>query len=186
MYYFLISITIIIPSLYLIYKYFKSHLKSYIAQFGFFLLKYYFKNNTKFVIGSTIEYIKSDYDNIVKLLDINKPPEIHENIYTHILKLFHSDNTNIFKINNDGYTATITFKYYSSQYQVYVPYNKNLVRKMTGTKVILFDKNGKEIDITQKPGIPYSFSAQQLGGKYIHVQLKDDIKILKEDEIPTF
>lgn len=60
-------------------------------------------------------------------------------------------------------------------------------RKYIGKKVYLI-KNGDEIDITQKPGIPYFITASDLGGNKIIIKdlFGKEIKTFTENKIPIF
>jgi hypothetical protein len=72
-----------------------------------------------------------------------------------------------FQINAGGKSATITFEHHGEKYQVHVPYDKSLIRKMSNSKVNLVDNEGQSRDISQKPGIPYLVTSDQLGGEKI-------------------
>ena len=87
--------------------------------------------------------------------------------------------------------AMISYQYGGKNYQVCVPYDATKVRNALRKEVFLIvdnpDGQQKRINITQKPGIPYLYSPQFLGGNKIIVT-KDEqiIAEFKEEEIPTF
>lgn len=89
-----------------------------------------------------------------------------------------------FKIHPNGKSATIKFKHLGKYYQVHVPYNKKLIRKMAGSQVQLIKKDDEPIDITQKPGIPYLVSAEHFDGKHIIWKKFDQTYHFKSDSIP--
>lgn len=49
-------------------------------------------------------------------------------------------------------------------YYLMVPYQYRLVAKLSQLRVHLVRPNEPDLDITQQPGIPYHFTARQLGG----------------------
>lgn len=63
----------------------------------------------------------------------------------------------------NDYSAIITYDYNGNSYDINIPFNRKYVLPMSDLKVKLI-LNGKEIDITQQPGIPYLLSAGELGG----------------------
>lgn len=79
--------------------------------------------------------------------------------------------------------AIITYTRFGKKYKLCVPYQRNLVSKMSSTKVTLC-MDTSEMDITQQPGLPYMFTAKQLGGQgYIVYKGQDKIRIQQEDKI---
>ena len=97
-------------------------------------------------------------------------------------------NPETFQVLHRG--AMISHQYGGKNYQVCVPYDATKVRQALRKEVFLIvdnpDGQQKRINITQKPGIPYLFSAEYLGGNKIIVT-KDDqiIAEFQEDQIPV-
>jgi hypothetical protein len=72
------------------------------------------------------------------------------------------------------------------EYNLYVPYDRQLLFNSSNCKVILqLDEDNVE-DITQQPGIPYLVSAYELGGISASVYNNEDMllkKFLKHETI---
>ncbi len=81
-------------------------------------------------------------------------------------KYFEEDPPVTFQINNSRKSASITYPYNGKVYLINVPYVPNMSTKMTLNRAYLV-RNGREIEITQQPGIPYSVDATELGGDKI-------------------
>lgn len=162
-----------------------SKIKLYIINLIIKLIIYQLKTDSETVIKSIKEYIKSDSEIITTLISQYVKSD-SENVVKLISQYFkpNSETKSEFKINSNNTSATITFEYYGKSYQIHVPYDKNLIRKMTGSKVILIDESGNKIDITQKPGIPYLVTPKQLGGTSIHIEKGENIKEINSDDIP--
>ena len=76
----------------------------------------------------------------------------------------------------DNNLVRISYEYGGKTYYIVVPYDKELCR--SGRRKQVFLQQGENfIDITQKPGIPYLLTPEQLGGK---VLIKKDRKLLKD------
>jgi protein tyrosine phosphatase len=78
-----------------------------------------------------------------------------------------------FEVNSTDDSATILYERMSNEYRLVVPYSRRYVASMTQLKVELVYENGSRLDITQQPGIPYLFTANELGGKQIVVMNGD-------------
>ena len=66
------------------------------------------------------------------------------------------DNTHSYK--------RITFMHNGDQYHITLPYNRGLLSKMSGKRVYLLMREDQAIDITHPVGIPYRWTAHELGG----------------------
>lgn len=64
-----------------------------------------------------------------------------------------------------GNHAVLCYTRLNKEYKLYVPYNR--MKSLSSDITALLVKNGKEINITQQPGIPYLVSANDLGGEKI-------------------
>lgn len=90
-----------------------------------------------------------------------------------------------FILNSTGTSALITYYRDNESYQLNIPFNRDLIRKMSGSKVYLIIGN-KQVNITQQPGIPYSVTAREMGGEKIVIKKGDKIIEFGLDEIPKF
>ncbi len=80
-----------------------------------------------------------------------------------------------FQINASGKSASITYSHNGRTFFINVPYVQQIYGKMSVRRAYLI-RNGKEVEITQQPGIPYSVDANELGGdKIIFKDLSGDI-----------
>ena len=68
-----------------------------------------------------------------------------------------------------GKSAIIKVSHMGKTHSVYLPYDRRKSSQMMRRKVFLI-KEGEKTDISQKPGIPYLVSAQDLGGDLIQVE----------------
>jgi hypothetical protein len=99
------------------------------------------------------------------------------------------DEKQVFKPLRKTKSAMISFDHGGKQHKAFVPYNRRKASTMIGKTVYLIkDENGDEVreNITQKPGIPYIVSAQDLGGKSIEV-VDNEGQVLHryiDDQIP--
>jgi hypothetical protein len=84
-------------------------------------------------------------------------------------------------------SATIRVISGGKRYVIFVPYDRSKSSSMLRKKVFLLKGNSK-VDISQKPGIPYLVSANQLGGESISVEnlSGEVISTFTEFEIPGF
>lgn len=84
----------------------------------------------------------------------------------------------------DGNFAMITYKRRGRTYQVFVPYNKRKINKVTG-KLVYLIKDEDKIDITQQPGVEYMLTAKDMKGKKIVIYDQEGETVeLGEDVIP--
>lgn len=75
---------------------------------------------------------------------------------------------------NDSRTAAkLTYFHKNKEHVLYIPYDKKLLRKVGYT--VYHEMDGKKVDITQEPGIPYLVTAGSLGG--------GEIKVYKDEEV---
>ena len=86
-------------------------------------------------------------------------------------------------------SAIILYKHGGKEHSVCVPYDRSNLRTMLRKKVFLINSNidNNKIEITHKPGVPYSLSAKDMGGIKIIV-MKDNtiIKEYAQSEIPNY
>lgn len=96
------------------------------------------------------------------------------------------DQEDTFKISPTGKSVTISFIYHNRKYNVFLPFDKSLISKYSGYQFYL-ETNDKITEISQKPGIPFLVTADQLGGTSIIVQnVEDDICMkFNENQIPS-
>ncbi len=90
-----------------------------------------------------------------------------------------------FVINSTGTSALITYNRDNESYILNIAFNRELIRKMSGSKVYLV-MGDKQVNITQQPGIPYSVTARELGGEKIILRKGDKMVEFGLDEIPIF
>lgn len=121
-----------------------------------------------------------------------------KNIYAYIMRKINEEimkkvnkelnnrlsNENSFKPNKTK-SAVISLTHMGKTHSIYLPYDRNKSTSMLTKKVFLIKENEK-IDITQKPGIPYLVSAEQLGGESIVVENRDGdvLYTYEKDKIP--
>lgn len=74
-----------------------------------------------------------------------------------------------FKVVSRSKSAVLSITHLGKQHNIYVPYHRNISTKMLRRKYILI-KDGARIDITQKPGVPYLVSAEDMGGQEILIE----------------
>lgn len=72
-----------------------------------------------------------------------------------------------FRVNLRDDSATALYKRLNREYQFIVPYSRRHVASMGQLKAELIYDDKSCLDITQQPGIPYIFTAQELGGETI-------------------
>lgn len=82
-------------------------------------------------------------------------------------------------------SAVLTFTSGGKRHQIFVPYNRKKSTRCLGQSVFLI-RGEEEIDITQKPGVPYTVCADDLGGERIIVKNRagEIIKNFDLGEIP--
>lgn len=83
----------------------------------------------------------------------------------------------------NGEALSITYPIAGRKCQFHLEYNRSRYKQMQEWKVYLVynSKRQKPKDITQEPGIPYHFTAEQLGGEKIMAQHKQNNKIIMFD-----
>ena len=93
-----------------------------------------------------------------------------------------------FKINPGSQTATITYRQHGTNTRVHVPFDRRLVSKMAGAKVYLITEEKQQqqqrLDITSKAGVPFNFTAEQLGGSHFEVEKFGEVSVLEPDQYP--
>jgi hypothetical protein len=84
-------------------------------------------------------------------------------------------------------SAIIKVSHGGKTHDVYVPYDRSKSTSMLRKKVFLL-KEDKKIELSQKPGIPYLVSAEQMGGSFIIIEdLSGNIvRTFTESEIPGY
>ena len=70
-------------------------------------------------------------------------------------------------INDEGNEITISYNHFGESFKLVLPYNRSLVAKMGMFTAKLVYEDGRTVDITQQPGIPYVLSPSDLGGQEI-------------------
>lgn len=91
-----------------------------------------------------------------------------------------SDNTASSVVHNTY--VSISYSRLGIKFHMVLPYDKTLISKHMGSRVYLVMENTK-IDITHQPGIPYCFSAKELGGScLIYVDRDGKSKQLGPDQ----
>jgi len=79
-------------------------------------------------------------------------------------------STETFEVDPSDVTASIRYNRMGTSYKVVVPFSRLNVASMSQLKATLLYSNQPPLDITQQPGIPYSFSAKDLGGLCIRIE----------------
>lgn len=85
-------------------------------------------------------------------------------------------------------TCKISYKCYGENFNLFIPFNPTKALDMSRFQVMLSFDN-KCMDITQQPGIPYLFSAAEIGGdKYLIIDTAapDIHKISETIEAPRY
>jgi len=72
-------------------------------------------------------------------------------------------------INDEGTKITIVYNHYNQSFKLVLPYNRSFVAKMGMFSAELIYGDGRVVDITQQPGIPYIISAADIGGREIRI-----------------
>lgn len=99
-----------------------------------------------------------------------------------LLSQLHSEQANktpppeSFSIHPTDASASISYDRLNKQYQITVPFNRVRAATMSSLTVELIYSNGTRLNITQQPGVPYSYTAQELGGAFIDVCNADNEK----------
>ncbi len=73
------------------------------------------------------------------------------------------------KLSADGSMFIISYRYLNKDYNLYLPYDNNIVASTIGKNVLLL-RDGKLINVTQQMGLPYFASAAQLGANYFIIE----------------
>ncbi len=77
------------------------------------------------------------------------------------------------QLSEDKTYGILKYTYLNKEYEIRVPYDKKMLRKV-GVSVHHL-KDGVEIDISNQPGVPIFVSANNLGGGKIIIRKGDDI-----------
>lgn len=77
------------------------------------------------------------------------------------------------QISECGTYGTVKYNYLNSEYTLYIPFEKKLLRKI-GVSVY-HSHNGQETEITHQPGIPILITANSLGGGSIIIKKSDEV-----------
>jgi hypothetical protein len=87
-------------------------------------------------------------------------------------------------------SKAINITYYDNnkKYMVCIPFSRVKVSKTVGYKAELIYCDGRRLDITHQPGIPYLISATNLGGLAIEIKNSFNEKIFQyhENVIPGY
>lgn len=97
-------------------------------------------------------------------------------------ELIKKEKIDSFIIADNDKSAIINYKYYGQQYKILIPYNRSKIALMTQLKVELINENNISTDIMQQPGIPYLFTAKDLGGINIKITNSETGKSYTYDE----
>jgi len=97
------------------------------------------------------------------------------------------DEEELFKPNSKSKSAIIKITHGGKSHDIFVPYDRNKSTSMLRKKVFLI-RDGKKIEMIQKPGIPYMICAEQMGGDEIVIEdlSGNTIRTYKETEIPGY
>ena len=92
-----------------------------------------------------------------------------------------------FSVNDSNQSASIVYTKVGKKYIINIPYNSKFRGIMSQTKVFLITESSDKIDITQQPGVPYSCSAEQLGGISILAEniITGECRTFDKMEIPN-
>lgn len=84
-------------------------------------------------------------------------------------------------INEPRTCGKISYFHQNKKYDLYLPYDKKLLRKVGYS--VFHELDGKKVEITQEPGLPYLVTPKMLGGGEVKVYKDEELKItFKEDE----
>lgn len=119
------------------------------------------------------EYIKNKYNQTKTIIGLMRKLSVKSNEKPSI------------DIYDEG-RAFINYEYCNNTYKIMIPFNRSYVAKMCEFQVYLIDEHGKEINITQQPGIPYLNSAEDLGGKLIRITNEGTGAFHYYDESPMY
>lgn len=106
-------------------------------------------------------------------------------------------DSEIFKPMEKSKSAIILYNHGGKSHNICVPYDRSKSRKMLRKEVFLVRsdsdqvnnnyENEQRVEITHKPGVPYSLCAKDMGGtKIIVTKDGETIREYGEDEIPNF
>lgn len=146
---------------------------SFIGASAIYLSYYIFGKAKRYVYSYILNEVKKELDRRMEQYEaIREKERIEEEDHC---KPFHN-NSILIKVKHEGRTDS-----------VYIPFNEEKIGAMQTKKVYLL-KGDQRIDISQKPGIPYLVSADQLGGEKIVVEdlSGDVIQIFGRDKVPNF
>ena len=82
-------------------------------------------------------------------------------------------NINPTVVVEDGHMV-IHYTYQNEKYKLFVPYNQSMVAKTAQYVVVGTNEEGKEIPLTQQPGVPYVVTPDDLGLQNITVYDLDE------------
>lgn len=83
-------------------------------------------------------------------------------------------------------SALVVFNHGGKSHNICIPFDQNKAKYMRRKDVYLI-RDGDEIEITHKPGVPYLLSAEEMGGDSIVVKKDGTIlKIYNSTEIPKY
>lgn len=100
-------------------------------------------------------------------------------------RLKEEENEEMFKPMHKN-SAMLKIRHGGKSHSIYVPYDRKKSTRMLRKKVFLI-RDGKRVNITQKPGIKYLVSAKDLGGELIIIEDLDGnvVHEYKGEEIPN-
>lgn len=78
-----------------------------------------------------------------------------------------SPDDTIVNVDDSFNTITIQYTYLSKNYKICTPFDRKYFLSMMSISAKLIYYDGSTKDITQYPGIPYTISAKELGGRNI-------------------
>lgn len=126
------------------------------------------------ILGATLGLITCYYTDVLG--------KIKKKIRNYVINdvINHTQNTqSAYKIRDNNQVISVE---YDGTF-VHIPFKRELVRKMIGYQVHLITENGKE-EVTQKPGIPYFFKADEMGGLHYELTKHGNIIKLNPDQLP--
>jgi len=93
-----------------------------------------------------------------------------------------------FTVNETDTSATIVYNRMGTDYIVMIPYSRSYVVQMSQFKVELLRPDKEPLEITQQPGIPYTVSAESLGGHAIRITNHEtgEVHHYSKDIIPFY
>lgn len=89
-----------------------------------------------------------------------------------------------FEIDQSGSFGVVSYHRYGQQYRIVHPFSKKMIRPMRNLRAYL-EIEGREVEITQQPGLWYLYSAGELGGERIILVSGNDKKFFSKGEVPN-